>query len=94
VGLIKSKVKMKQEPDVIKKPQTASYDVVPDGTAVEDMTTARSLFGTSRVCKVVRHEVKVTVRYLVEYENGERQWRTAQEPEIEHSDNDDEDDLE
>lgn len=48
------------------------YKAFPDGTEIREQNSVT--FGTSRGCKVIKHEAKISIRYLVEYVDGSRRW--------------------
>lgn len=54
---------------------TLEYSYVIDG---QECTTGDAVLMEQRgYCKVISHQAKVEVSYLVEYPNGERKWERA-----------------
>jgi hypothetical protein len=57
-----------------KQKASIDYTCIPDNT---DLIASESQWELSQIacmCRVLRHEATVNVRYLVELSNGERRW--------------------
>jgi hypothetical protein len=65
---------------VIAKANNAEYDYIPEGTELDAGEAEHYLVGANGACTVLKHQVTVDIRYLVEFPNGERRWVSEDNP--------------
>lgn len=60
--------------------KTAEYSHIPDGTELIAAEADKYLCGVNRACTVIKHQVIVEIRYLVELPDGQRHWLPEDSP--------------